>query len=61
VEQPDGRRVLLAPTRPIADFVAQTYRFDEVRIVPVTASGSAETAGIGCPEVAGGSKRVRSR
>jgi hypothetical protein len=45
VEQPDGHRVLLAPTRPIADFVAQTYRFDEVRIVPVTASGTAEAAG----------------
>ncbi|WP_214367228.1 hypothetical protein [Pseudonocardia sp. H11422] len=36
VEQPDGRRVLLAPTREIADFVAGTYRFDEVRLAPLT-------------------------
>lgn len=45
VEHPDGHRVLLAPTRAVAEFVAGTYRFDEVRIVPVTVSG-APTAGI---------------
>jgi hypothetical protein len=33
VEQPDGRRVLLAPTPTVARFVAGTYRFDEVRTV----------------------------
>ncbi|MBV9922257.1 MAG: hypothetical protein JOY78_15600 [Pseudonocardia sp.] len=42
VELPGGHRVLLAPAQPIADFVAQTYRFDEVRIVPVTVSGTAD-------------------
>jgi len=35
VEAPDGHRVLLAPTREIAEFVAATYVFDEVRVVPV--------------------------
>jgi len=32
VERADGHRVLLAPARPIADFVAATYAFDEVRV-----------------------------
>ncbi len=32
VESADGHRVLLAPARPIADFVAATYTFDEVRV-----------------------------
>jgi hypothetical protein len=36
VERPDGHRVLLAPTAAVADYVAATYRFDEVRVVPVT-------------------------
>ena len=36
VQRPDGVRVLLAPTRQAADFVAATYAFDEVRLVPVT-------------------------
>lgn len=33
--QPDGRRVLLAPRRDIADFVATVYSFDSVELVPV--------------------------
>lgn len=36
VQRPDGHRVLLAPTREAADFIAATYAFDEVRLVPVT-------------------------
>ena len=35
VEQPGGHRVLLAPDARVADFVAATYTFDEVRIGPV--------------------------
>jgi hypothetical protein len=35
LEQPDGHRVLLAPTQQVADFVATTYTFDEIRLVPV--------------------------
>lgn len=36
VERPDGHRVLLAPSREVADFVAATYSFDTIRIVGVT-------------------------
>ncbi|MEU6773761.1 hypothetical protein [Streptomyces sp. NPDC046759] len=35
VERADGHRLLLAPTRRTADFIAGTYAFDEVRVVPV--------------------------
>ncbi|MFF1377595.1 hypothetical protein [Streptomyces sp. NPDC058308] len=35
VERADGRRVLLAPSERVADFVAATYRFDDVVICPV--------------------------
>ncbi|MFF7945584.1 hypothetical protein [Streptomyces griseorubiginosus] len=35
VERPDGERLLLAPTREVADFVSGTYVFDRVRVVPV--------------------------
>ncbi|MFC9931551.1 hypothetical protein [Streptomyces sp. NPDC127190] len=35
LEQADGHRLLLAPTRRTADFIAVTYSFDEVRIAPV--------------------------
>ncbi|QCX27579.1 hypothetical protein [Nocardioides jishulii] len=36
VETAPGHRVLLAPRADVADFVASTYAFDEVRIEPVT-------------------------
>ena len=35
IERPDGHRILLAPTQELADFIAATYRFDEIRITPV--------------------------
>lgn len=35
LERPDGERVLLAPTRQTAEFVAATYVFDTVLVVPV--------------------------
>lgn len=35
VETAAGHRVLLAPSRPVADFIAATYVFDEVRVEPV--------------------------
>ncbi|KUN06563.1 hypothetical protein AQI96_33325 [Streptomyces canus] len=35
LERPDGERVLLAPTGQTAEFVAATYVFDTVRVVPV--------------------------
>ena len=34
-EQPDGTRILRAPTDAIARFVEETYRFDRVDVVPV--------------------------
>lgn len=39
VAEADGRRVLLAPSQEVADFVAATYSFDEVRIEPLTVEG----------------------
>jgi hypothetical protein len=35
VEEADGHRLLLAPSRETADFVSGIYVFDEVRVVPV--------------------------
>ncbi|MGE0025975.1 MAG: hypothetical protein AB7O78_08610 [Thermoleophilia bacterium] len=35
VERGDGRRLLLAPTAQVAEYVAATYRFDEVLVTPV--------------------------
>ncbi len=40
VEQPDGHRVLIAPDAPVAEFIAATYSFDEVRIEPIRVTGS---------------------
>lgn len=36
IEQPDGHRILIAPSDEVGAFVAGTYRFDEVRVEPVT-------------------------
>jgi len=35
LERADGRRILLAPSRRTATFIADTYTFDEVRVIPV--------------------------
>ncbi|MGW9498062.1 hypothetical protein ACWG5P_27445 [Streptomyces prasinus] len=35
LERADGERLLLAPTREVADFIGGTYVFDTVRVVPV--------------------------
>lgn len=43
VERADGERLLLAPTREIADFVSGTYTFDTVRVVPVDVSVAQDT------------------
>lgn len=40
VAHPDGRRELLAPTRPIGQFIADTYRFDTVTICDVVVERS---------------------
>ena len=36
VQRPDGHRVLLAPSREVAEFIGATYTFDEVRLAGVT-------------------------
>ncbi|MCV2487757.1 hypothetical protein OF117_00150 [Geodermatophilus sp. YIM 151500] len=35
LQRPDGHRLLLAPRPEVADFIASTYVFDEVRLVDV--------------------------
>jgi len=35
LQQPSGHRLLLAPTEEAARFIADTYSFDEVRVLPV--------------------------
>jgi hypothetical protein len=40
VEHADGHRVLLAGTRELGRFVADTYSFDEVRVVPIAVDRS---------------------
>lgn len=37
VQQPSGHRLLLAPTREVAAFIAATYSFDSVQVVDVNA------------------------
>ena len=49
VERPDGHRVLLAPTEEVAGFVAATYAFDEVRVVPVGVTPSWPTGAVRVP------------
>ncbi|MEP6854187.1 MAG: hypothetical protein ABJA33_01865 [Pedococcus sp.] len=51
LEQPDGHRVLLAPSTAVAEFVADTYVFDEVVVTDaaaaVTTPPTAAAAGTG--------------
>ena len=35
IERRDGHRILLAPTQELADYIAATYQFDEIRVTPV--------------------------
>ena len=41
--RPDGRRILLAPTPAVRDFVARHYAFDELALVPVRVERSGGT------------------
>ena len=52
VETAEGHRVLLAPSQEVADFVATTYHFDEVRIEPVAVT-DVPGAGAKAPSRAG--------
>lgn len=46
LERVDGHRLLLAPSREVAEFVASTYTFDETRIGVVRVERSADGAQI---------------
>jgi hypothetical protein len=35
VQEPSGHRLLLAPSEEVADFISDTYSFDEVRVLDV--------------------------
>ena len=39
VATPEGHRVLVAPSAQVAELVASTYSFDEVRVEPITSQG----------------------
>ena len=56
VEKPDGHRLLVAAAPALAQFVAATYAFDEVRVAPV-----AITAGDDAWTVAAGPLELRFR
>lgn len=36
IERSDGHRILIAPSTAVADYIAQAYTFDEVRVEPTT-------------------------
>jgi hypothetical protein len=56
--QPDGKRILLAPSKEAADFIGTIYDFDEVRVVGFAVRESADgfevNAGPVCVEAGGG-------
>lgn len=58
VALPDGRRVLLAPSDEVAEYVSATYHFEEVCVVPVEVAG--ETGPGGAWVVAAGPLRLRA-
>ncbi|MEU6406590.1 hypothetical protein [Streptomyces sp. NPDC046985] len=51
VERADGHRVLLAPDREKARFIADTYGFDEVRVEPVLARAAAGLWSVSAPSL----------
>ncbi|MBM9469024.1 hypothetical protein JL106_17195 [Nakamurella sp. YIM 132084] len=52
VERADGHRILLAPTQELADFIAATYAFDEVRVTPVRRGLEGDRWGVVAPDLA---------
>lgn len=49
--EPDGTRRLLAPTAAVAEFVAATYLFDDVLVVPVAVRRSDESIHVSAGEL----------
>ncbi|MEW1952635.1 hypothetical protein [Terrabacter sp. NPDC080008] len=52
VETPSGHRVLLAPSAPVAEFIEATYRFDEVRLEPITVTSGPRNWHVTSPSLA---------
>lgn len=50
--QPDGTRVLLAPTEAVRDFVGRHYRFEDSHVVPVSVKRSADLIQVRAGELA---------
>lgn len=50
--QPDGTRVLLAPTEAVRDFVNRHYRFEDTRILPVSVTRDAGRVRVRAGELA---------
>lgn len=51
VERADGRRILLAPDATVAQFVAATYSFDEIRMEPFTITGDGDAWQVRSPSL----------
>lgn len=51
VETADGHRVLLAPRPEVADFIAATYVFDEIRIEPFTVTARPDVWIVRAPSI----------
>ncbi|TPW73220.1 hypothetical protein FJ658_06765 [Schumannella sp. 10F1B-5-1] len=51
VENADGHRMLFAPHPALADFVAQTYRFDEVVVAPLDVDREGRTLALRSPRL----------
>lgn len=51
LETAEGDRVLLAPSAQVADFVASTYTFDEVRVEPVEATRTEASLTVATPSL----------
>ncbi|MFE2296504.1 hypothetical protein [Streptomyces sp. NPDC059452] len=54
VQRPDGERVLLAPSRRVAEFVSATYHFERIDVVPVAVTVSGAVSGAEWRVAAGG-------
>ena len=52
VETPSGHRVLLAPYDEVAEFIAGTYTFDEVRVEPVAVEVAGDRWRVTSPSLA---------
>lgn len=52
VETADGHRVLVAPSRPVADFIQATYAFDEVRLEPIVVTSEPGRWQVASPSLA---------